>query len=649
MISKTDLRVFGLLLAASCSLSESGPRYESGLEGLALAQVAPGLVLPGTRLVVEGQSFVDAPFGSSQLVLRGQVDGDGGARELALEVPLGFVDFTHMEAVIDADLAERFGADGRLIGDARIEVDSKIDGTTHVSPTIGVELSFRHELTPVLGELSDDEVIFVNDRIQVVGDGLLLGGGEGTTFARVEGCVAHDGPCQPIDPVDIPVTPEAAFDRTTGSFPFVPAIAGIRAGEFHGSVVLETRHAAGAVTTSGALDAGYRVIEAAIEGAAPLAVSLGQYLEFHGGGFVGGEPGQLTLIQLTGTFTPHGAPPIAIDTVLVPEFVDGHTVRYVVNEDDDLGRDLALRGDGGAFVGTVVPIVSYGDDDVRGQPRAVDLRFTSVKQVVYQHFTPQYVTSLQAFGLRAVDPAIRQRIVDVVERDYATIHVDIRTTEPTDFATYAVVEIGGPDPNGMGLLGYDNTPGKDVGNLRLHDRIGGVNATTQADGFPGFGGVFVDSMFTFSEHPDELAPESPAQDPLFDELFDEFRPDQDGEPVTPEEASGVVVLDGGASCPSDDRGGRIQCAAWVLGSLVGTTISHELGHSLGLANPGGTEVHLVTDKPDRLMEAGGGRSFRERAEMGEGPGMFCDEEYAYLRTILPADEPADESSRPDCL
>jgi hypothetical protein len=641
--------VYGVLciLIAGCSLSESGPRYESGLEGLTLTSVAPAIVLPGTRIVVEGDSFVDAPFGDSRLVLRGRLDG-GGALDVA--IPLRFVDFGHMEAIVDDALAAELDADGRLRGDATIEVDSHVDGTTHLSAPIDLDLELRRELTPTLGELAAAEVVFVNDRIEVRGDGLLLGDAEGTTFALVEGCVAHGGPCEPIAPVAVPVTPRAPFDRAAGGFPFVPAIAGIRAGEFHGSVVLENRHGGGGVTRSGALDAGVRITEAELRAAAPLAISLGQYLELDGGGFVGGAPDQVTLIEVKGSYAPAIGPPIAIDTILVPEFVDGHTVRYVVNEDDDLGRHLALRGDGGVLTGTMTPLVSYADDDVVGRALPIGLRVTPVKQVVYLDFTPQYVTSLQRFGLRAVDDAIRARVVDVVERDYATIHVDIRTTRPTDFATYAVVEIGGPDPNGLGLLGYDNTPGKDVGNVRLYDRIGGVNAVTQADGYAGYGGVFVESMFIFSEHPGELAERSTGASPAFDDIFDAFRPDRDGEPVRELDLAGpALVADDGAACPASDRAGQIECGVWVLGSLIGTTVSHELGHSLGLANPGGPDPHLYGDLPGRLMEAGGGRPFLERAEiLGGEPGRFCSDEYVYLRSILKSDAPADPSLRPSC-
>jgi hypothetical protein len=136
---------------------------------------------------------------------------------------------------------------------------------------------------------------------------------------------------------------------------------------------------------------------------------------------------------------------------------------------------------------------------------------------------------------------------------------------------------------------------------------------------------------------------------MFDEIFDPFRPDRGGEPVV-EGDPAAAPLTSADGCPGEGRAEQIDCAAWVLGSLIGTTISHELGHSLGLANPGGSEVHLLTDKPGRLMEAGGTRSFRERAELdGQAPGMFCDEEYVYLRAILAAEQPDDPTSRPDCL
>jgi hypothetical protein len=647
------LVLIGLAALAGCSFSESRPRYDTGLEGLAIEAVEPGTVVPGTVVVVSGRSFVDAPWGETSVVLAGRLVGASVDQSVEARLAARFVDFEHLEIEIGDSLGS---LSGDFSGTARVEVDSAVDGQLHVSGSIDVSLVLREELTPGLDDVAQAASFHVNDEIVVEGADMLLGGDEGTTFARVEGCFAladetgELGECAAVGPVDLAVTPGGRFDRARGSFRFAPEIAGIRAGEFRGSVLLINKHASGAARESGALEAVGRMAEVEVGAVAPEQVSLGQYLEIEGGGFVGGATDQVTLLHLVGELAPaESDEPILIDTLLVPEFVSGRSVRYVMNEDDDLGEVLGLRGAGGRLTGQVSPIVSFREDEVTGPALAIDLRVGAVVQVVYLHFTAQYASSLQHFGLRAADAEIRRRVIEVVERDYRALGVEIRTERPTDFSLFAEVEVGGPDPNGLGLLGYDNTPGKDVGNVRLYDRIGGVNATTQADGFPGYGGVFVESLFTFSEHPNGLVPVSAGVDPMFDDLFDPFRPDQDGEPLLGDELAGFAPLSSGASCPASDRQGRIECAVWVLGSLIGTTVSHELGHSLGLANPGGGDVHILTDEPNRLMEAGGGRSFRERAEVdAQGPGMFCDQEYSYLRGILPGSEPIDSSPRPDC-
>ena len=642
------LAVIGLFLTA-CSFSESDPPYQTGLEGLAIASVNPATVLPGSIISVEGRSFIDQPWGQSELRLAGSFDG----HQVDVRVPVRFVDFEHVELQVSEEMLGQLGArEGDFAGTAQVAVQSSVDGELHTTAELEVALAFRSELTPRLDQVQDGSIIFVNDQLLVMGADMLLGGDEGTTYAEVKGCFAPagGGDCAAVGPVNVPVVAAARFDRTRATFPFVPEIAGIRAGAFEGQVRLRNVHGRGAVLVSAPASAGYQVTEAEVTGVTPDAASLGQYIDVEGGGFVGGAPDQLTLLHLVGSYQPDGGgPAMSIDTFLVPEFVGGRVVRYVLNEDDDLGQVLDLRAGAGELSGTITPVVSFRDDEVTGAASAIAVRMAPLRQVVYLDFTTQYVTSLQHFGLRAVEPAIRQRILEVVRRDYRTLNVEFRTERPTDFSLYSAVEIGGPDPNGLGLIGYDNTPGKDVGNLRLHDRIGGVNATTQADGFPGYGGVFVDSMFLFSEHPGDFAPDSPGQDPLFDDVFDPFRSDQDGEPVGDGDPD-PRALASGDGCPGSTRAEQIDCAVWVLGSLIGTTISHELGHSLGLANPGGSEVHLLTDKPGRLMEAGGTRSFTERAELaGDGPGAFCDQEYLYLRDIVAAEEPDDPTARPDCL
>ena len=76
-----------------------------------------------------------------------------------------------------------------------------------------------------------------------------------------------------------------------------------------------------------------------------------------GGGFIGGATDEVTLVELVAEFVPdNGGNNVSIDTILVPEFVDGRVVRYVMNEDDDLGRLLDMRYQRGTVTGQVKPI-----------------------------------------------------------------------------------------------------------------------------------------------------------------------------------------------------------------------------------------------------------------------------------------------------
>jgi hypothetical protein len=408
------------------------------------------------------------------------------------------------------------------------------------------------------------------------------------------------------------------------------------------------RHASGIENATIALTTENEIVEPAIFSFSPSEASLGQYVDVAGGGFVGieNDPSSVTVIELEGIFTPEGGAPQPVTLGLVPEFVSGQLVRYVLNEEDELGQSIDLRKSAGAFNGVARPVVQFGSDTVVGSNTPVNLGIARVKQIVWLRFLPLYVESLRHFGVRALDERIRARVLEVVARDYQGVNIAFVAEEPEDFALYSQVEIAGPDPNGIGLLGYDNTPGKDNGNVRLHDKIGGVNALTQLDGYPGYGGVFVESLFSFSQHPNSLAQDIGAATPLFDQLFDAFRPDVEGSPVGASELGSIPT--GAPSCPASDRPTRIACAAWSLGALIGTTVSHEVAHSLGLADPGGEAFHNTGDWPNEIMDAGGARTFAERSEVGDGPGIFCRRNYDYLRQILPTNEPDPIPSRLDC-
>ena len=136
-----------------------------------------------------------------------------------------------------------------------------------------------------------------------------------------------------------------------------------------------------------------------------------------------------------------------------------------------------------------------------------------------------------------------------------------------------------------------------------------------------------------------------------DRTFDPFRPDQDGTPITSSDLTGnLAVLSDGGTCPASDRKSQVECGIFVMGNLIGGTLAHEIGHSLGLANPYADGFHDAGDQPNRLMDAGGDRPFLERAVLqGQGPGVFCDDEYAYLRQIMPTNTPPDNTQRPGCF
>jgi hypothetical protein len=652
------LRVMSLGVASLCVLSWCGcapevvPPRDTGLEGLALTQVNPGLILPGTQLVLFGQSFVPDTLGTTRVRLNGTLGGS--TVDVAADATV--VSGSRIELSATDELFSALGATGDFDGEAAVEVTSSVDRKLHTA-SLAVKLSFAMSVTPALDAVGDG-VSFVNQPTAVNGGGFLLGGDEGQTVAELSGCFTPLGEttCGAPVLVDIPAQAATPFDRTQVIFPYTTSVSGIGPGSFDGSVVIINAQANGSMQRSSSKNVHFDIQKPAIFGASTTAASLGQFVVIKGGGFVGGNAEEVTLLDLVGTFTPDssgsgGAKALPLNLELVPEFVSGPEVRYVLSTSDPLGMLVDLRKQSGIIQGTVQPIVTDGTNRVSGDAIPVQLNLLPVKQVVYVNFLDSYVESLRRFGLRAADPQIRARVFQVAARDYAAVNIEFRALVPDDFALYSIVDLAGPDPNGQGLLGYDNTPGKDTDNLRLYDHIGGVNTVTEEDGSPGYGGIFVESFFGFSKHPNGLAQPLPDDNTTFDPIFDPFRPDVGGRETTASELAALQppVLDDGSSCPAHERRGQLACAIWVLGGIIGSTMTHEVGHSLGLANPYGAGYHDPGDLPNRLMEVGGARPFDERAELnGLGPGVFCDTAYDYLRTILPSSADPPMVERPTC-
>jgi hypothetical protein len=609
----------------------------TGLERLALTDIEPRLWLPGSHVAVYGASFVDSALGTATLSLRGQVSGQA----VSFTVALTYVDPRTLS--FDVDPAVLGGASGTFDGDIMLAFDSLIDGRSHAAPTVHAQLGFAQMLSPRLDQMAT-EPRFVNDPVGVAGDGFLLGGGEGETRAVLDGCFQPDGQqgCTAISGVEIPAQPANPFDRTAIVFPYATSLSGIRPGSFHGQVKLRNVLSDGETAESATTPVSWTIGRPRIVGATPTGASLGQFLFVQGRGFVGGPPDEATLLKVSGTFTPEagGGAPVQVQVSLVPEFQSGSVVRYVLDEQDALGHLVDLRQSAGHFSAMVTPNVRKGGDALDGDGAQIELDLLHVKQVVWVRFLDSYQSALRRFGLLAVDTQIRDRILGVAQRDYLGVNIEFRTDEPKDFALYSTVDIGGVDPTGQGQFGFDNTPGKDSGNLRLFDHLGGFNATTQSDGYPGYGGIFPEQFLGFSEHPHGVL-QRPDHTPLFDHIFDPFRPDSGGGEASDADGQALLPpLADGSGCPARDRPSQLQCAVFVLGNLIGTTTSHETGHSLGLAYPNndtpcGDMYHDCGDMPNRLMENGGSRPFPERAELvGQGPGVFCQEEFEYMATEI---------------
>ncbi len=618
-----------------------------------ILHVLPATVLPGTALQVTGRSF------SAGVVYALKISGKKDGKPVNLTLRLQRRSAELATAALDRNLVLALGQ-GQLLGSGQV-IASDDAGQT-LGPSATVTLTFATRLTPSLSDVGDG-LVYLNTEVPVVGKGLLLGGAEGHTEVEISGCFLPETASPPcatagtqVRGARAQVAPDGADQRALGTFPFAPQLVGVAPGKLEGELTLVNIHGDGTVLRAASRQPiSFYLDRTRLSRLKIGAASLGQYLPMEGEGFVGGSKGS-TSVSFKGTFQPAAAGGKAEDLsfTLVPGFSSGTLLKYVMEEGQGIGAQIDLRKERGTLDGTWTPTVYWGAQQVAGRGARLKLAIAGVRQVVWLRYHDEWLTSLQQFGLAAADDRIRQRLLAVLRRDYKGINMDFRTSEPKDFKLFAKFDLRGKDPNGLGLLGYDNTAGKDVGNRRLYDWIGGVNASTQQDGFPGYGGVFLESLFGFSLHPLAGVRSTVLADEAFDRLFDPFRPDR-GAAMTSGEALYAAALSSGGSCPSAS-GARLDqaaCAIWALANVVGSTASHELGHSLGLANPDvpDHDFHNPGDRPNRLMDAGNARPFAERAQVqGKGPSLFCRDEFAYLQEILPLQpRPADPvPGRPSC-
>jgi hypothetical protein len=475
------------------------------------------------------------------------------------------------------------------------------------------------------------------DSVILRGDGFLAGS-EGILEATLVGTfVRTTGESEEIF-LTVPVILAEALDRTRGTLRLTTDLGGIFPGNFEGTVSLRSTMRNGYQSTSDPLVMTLNIQPPTVFGFTPNSASLGQIITVDGAGLLGlgDRPDEVTLLRFDGRI-------LGVDGSDEPFVGKEVVLSEVTGREGRLALDITVTGKKlkstffslavGQFVGTVTPLVIKGADEFAGDPVPLDFRLNGVKQIAVVSFLSGFYDSLHLFGLALAREQVEQSVLARMRSIYDGYAIDFMTDRPDNFLPVAVatIELGGPDPNGYGVFGYDNTPGKDVGNVRLFDSIGGENADLQADGEPGYGGVFIESFLWWSSHPDLPGTRpagAPDVDPLFDAIFDPVR----NAPATLAEAQGQS--DGA-------RAEQVARAIRALSSMVGETSSHEFGHSLGMAQPYGLKSAFHSANPDDgcLMDGGAWRPLGERAaEPDFAETRFCGDEVTYLTEILPIQE-----------
>lgn len=515
---------------------------------------------------------------------------------------------------------------GAFEGSLRCElwdVSSRIWG---MGERVGVHLSLIEALDPEL-RIPSRWVTHLGEIHSWSASGLLREG-EGTSWAEWEGQFETDSGDVEALHARVPLR-LGGGGRAEALFRWHAAMTGIVPGRFEGRlrVVNAHRHAEPRVGAWQSVEVD--VAEVVFWGFEPARVSRGQRLKARGQGFVGLEEdmGAKLYFKLEGTFHNQqgGAEPVS--WLWSPEDVErdgasaGLALRTETRRQD--GREVltGMSARVGRFEGTTTPMLLDGHHEAWGEPRPTTLIFNPTHQVVFVRFLPDYLESLERFGLRNQAPEVQARIFSSLRSHFEGLNISWTDARPEGWLEYTTVEIGGVDPNGAGLLGLDNTEGKDVGNLRLDDVIGGQNARLDAQGYYAFGGVFIDSLVSFSP---TLSPQSALASPSFDTLFGPSMPELGGQPL-------------GAGQTHRPEARR---AISAMGDLIAHTVAHELGHALGLAlhADGRADLaheHNEGDEPGAIMDAGAHRPFEERCGLdGAHSAHFNDVHWRYLESIL---------------
>lgn len=634
VISKCFILCAFTALGCSGSVDQPGPcdlTFDI-LNHLRVEQVLfPTPALTGTQFVIRGESFVDDwSCVALEVTLVAESDDDS-LDQHRLDSERGSIN--EIVATLPGDTARELRELGTFNGRLIVRYFA-VDGDLGFQADESIAFEVTETLTPTLTTIDATEA-YLNDAIIIDGADFLTGE-EGTTEVVVEGTFTK-GTDSVRTSVRLTASPVEAQDRTRTAFLWSPSIGGLEPGSFSGTVSTRNVHASGEETVGNSVDIEMDQRQSTLLRFHPEEVCLGQILNIEGRGLIGAEDRETTLVRLEGDFTPYGGDAEATTVELVGNWVSGSLVQYplIYTSEDERLVAIAFNTHRGSFDGTATPVLTMGDELIEGNGTQVSFTLGPVRQVVWVRFLTGFSDSLEYYGLGAVEEILTNAIIERMQEIYCPpdepercVNVEFVADEPTDFydGAYATLELGGADPNNMGLFGYDNTGTKDVGNLRLHDHVGGENALGALDGFA-YGGVFVDSLLYWSSHPPftDRPAAAPDPDPRFDEIFDPLRELE-------------VIAGEYPGTAEGERLDQIEAAIHFLTSVIADTGAHEFAHSLGLAQPYGASdaIHNVEPGDGCLMDEGVNRPIEERGRLDGDPGArFCDENLEYLLEILP--------------
>jgi len=572
--------------------------------------------------------------GQFQQTYRARLARDGDVGDILVELPVA----SKLWGDTVGGRADS-GGPAKFSGAIEVELSDAL-GVFARASLADIELEFVPYLEPTARAIEVGDV-FPGERIAIEGSGFLRPSeGQSVAFINVGQLEYADGTRRDISGESVAL--DWAESRERAYFRVDPAVFGVQMASFTATIHLVNRlENSSEWPGTQVFDIYGNLQQPYVATLAPQAGSRGQKIMITERGLVANEAdfGYGMLLHYAGTLTPddpmlpsmeigQSTPLVRAPDHVLDEQTAEQNVWYTIEE----GRTLSgLGAVPGVFSGTIIPEFFDRWGSQEGVGWQGDFRVLPTRQVVYLKYLPSFSSGLEKYGLRNVELEIRRRIMEVVRRDYDGINIEFREEKPDDFLHYATLELGGPDPSGHNAFGYDNTyngVAKDTGNLYLNDYLGGLNAQSEQQFNNPYGGIFLESFAFFSL---ELNPHNPHASAEFDRIMRPFMPGLGGQAVR------------GTEWPDGPRRDAIAAAILMVANVLGNTVSHEIGHSLGMTFVPDDEIaptnffHNIEYGP-YIMDPGAQRPFEERAELnGQGPAVFNAQNYGYLRKYLPAD------------